>query len=319
MLYDSFARVHDYLRISVTDACNLRCVYCMPGGKNIVTRKDKMMTAAEIEKLASIFVSNGINKIRITGGEPLMRKDIKEILYRLSAYPVELTITTNAFLVNSFIDTFKETKINTVNVSLDTFSPEQFSVLTKRNHFDKIFSNIGLLLENNFNVKVNFVVMKNVNENSILDFIEWTKDFRLEVRFIEFMPFNKNNWSEEKVFSYNDILNLVSTKYDFEKIGDRIHDTSRKFRAAGHLGIFGIISTITKPFCNECNRLRLTSDGRLKNCLFSRNEIDLLTPLRNNQDIVSLIHSSLMEKKEERGGQFDSAEIINRSMVSIGG
>ncbi|MDQ3020687.1 MAG: GTP 3',8-cyclase MoaA [Bacteroidota bacterium] len=319
MLFDSFGRIHNYLRISVTDACNLRCVYCMPEGKNIVTSKNKMMSADEIDKLASVFINMGINKIRITGGEPLVRKDIKEILSILSEYPVELTVTTNAYLVNSFIDVFNATGIKNLNVSLDTFSPEQFSVLTKRNHFNKIFSNICLLLENNFNVKVNFVVMKDVNENSILDFIEWTKDFPLEVRFIEFMPFNKNNWSEEKVFSYKDILNLINTKYHFEKIEDRIHDTSRKFKARGHLGTFGIISTITKPFCNECNRLRLTSDGKLKNCLFSKEEIDLLTPLRNGEDVIPIIHSSLLNKKEERGGQFNSEEIINRSMVSIGG
>jgi cyclic pyranopterin phosphate synthase len=319
MLYDSFGRVHTYLRISVTDACNLRCTYCIPDGKNIVTPKSKLMTADEIDKFASIFTGLGINKIRVTGGEPLLRKDIKEILYRLSEYPSILTITTNAFLADEFIDVFKETKITNVNVSLDTLSPEQFSFLTKRNHFDKIFSNICLLLENNFNVKVNFVVMKNVNETSILDFIEWTKDFSLEVRFIEFMPFNKNNWSKEKVFSYEDILNLVNTKYEFNKIEDDLHDTSRKFRAAGHRGTFGIISTITKPFCSECNRLRLTADGELKNCLFSKGEIDLLTPLRNSEDIIPLIYSSLTDKKEERGGQFESEEIINRSMVSIGG
>jgi GTP 3',8-cyclase len=319
MLYDSFGRIHTYLRISVTDACNLRCTYCMPEERSNATPKNKLMSANEIDKFASIFTELGINKIRVTGGEPLLRKDIKEILYRLSEYPVSLTITTNAFAADEFIQVFKDTKITNVNVSLDTLSPELFYILTKRNHFDKIFSNICLLLENNFNVKVNFVVMKNVNENSIPDFIEWTKDFPLEVRFIEFMPFNKNNWSAEKVFSYEDILNLITSKYDFVKIEDEPHDTSRKFRAAGHCGTFGIISTITKPFCSECNRLRLTADGKLKNCLFSKDEIDLLTPLRNNEDIIPLVYSSLSDKKEERGGQFESEEIINRSMVSIGG
>lgn len=319
MLYDTFGRIHNYLRISVTDACNLRCTYCMPEGKNIVTPKIKLMTADEIEKFAAIFTELGINKIRITGGEPLLRKDISDILYRLKKYPAEVAITTNALLVNDYINVFKDTGINKVNVSLDTLSPEQFVEITKRNRFSKIFSNICLLLKNDFTVKVNFVVMKNINENSIPDFIEWTKDFEMEVRFIEFMPFNKNGWTEEKVFSLEDILDLINTKYVFYKIEDAIHDTSKKYKVYGHHGTFGIISTITKPFCSECNRLRLTSDGKLKNCLFSKGEIDLLTPLRNNENIIPLIYSSLTDKKEERGGQFDSDEIINRSMVSIGG
>ncbi len=175
MLYDSFGRVHDYLRISVTDACNLRCIYCMPDGKNIVTRKNKLMTVDEIEKMVSVFVSLGIKKIRLTGGEPLLRKDIKEIISRISKFPSELTITTNAFFVNEYVDVFKSANIRSVNVSLDTLNPKQFSLLTKRNQFDKIFSNICLLLKNDFNVKVNFVAIKDVNENSILGFYRMDK------------------------------------------------------------------------------------------------------------------------------------------------
>jgi len=176
-----------------------------------------------------------------------------------------------------------------------------------------------LLLQNDFKVKVNFVVMKNVNENSITGFIEWTKNYPLEIRFIEFMPFTGNNWKNENVFSYDDIINLVQSKYTISKIEDSKHDTSRKYRAEGHLGTFGIISTITKPFCNECNRLRLTADGKLKNCLFSGDETDLLTPIRKNENVIPLIYSTLINKKAERGGQFDKDVIINRSMVSIGG
>ena len=291
----------------------------MPDGKNILTVANKQMTADEIDHLASVFVSLGVNKLRLTGGEPLLRKDIKDIIERLSEYPAELTITSNAFLADKFIDVFKKANINSVNVSLDTLDPEEFEALTKRDHFSKIYSNICLLLENDFNVKVNFVVMKGVNESSILDFIDWTKDYPLEVRFIEFMPFDRNNWKKEKVFSHDDILDLVNTKYRFQKLPDLITDTSKKFKVEGHTGTFGIISTITKPFCSGCNRLRLTSDGKLKNCLFSKVETDLLTPLRNNEDIIPLIYSCLKDKKEERGGQFNSGKIINRSMVSIGG
>ncbi|MEP7146699.1 MAG: GTP 3',8-cyclase MoaA [bacterium] len=319
MLYDSFGRVHNYLRISVTDACNLRCIYCMPEDRVAFTKKNKLMSPDEIDRLATVFVKLGVNKIRITGGEPLLRKDISEIIDKLSRQDVSLTISTNALLANEYINVFKAARIKSINVSLDTLNPEEFFLLTKRNQFEKIYSNILLLLRNNFTVKVNFVVMRNVNENSINEFIEWTKDFPLEIRFIEFMPFTGNNWKSESVFSYDEIIDLIKSKYSILKIEDSRHDTTRKYRAAGHLGTFGIISTITKPFCNECNRLRLTSDGKLKNCLFSKNETDLLTALRKDEDIVPLIYSSLSDKKEERGGQFDAVEIINRSMVSIGG
>ena len=319
MLSDTFGRIHNYLRISVTDACNLGCVYCMPDGENHTTAKNKLMTADEIDKIAAVFTGLGINKIRLTGGEPLFRKDIKEIILSLSKLPVELSISTNAFFADKYIDVFKEADIRSVNVSLDSLKADEFNFLTKREHFDKILSNIHLLLESELNVKVNIVVMKGINDHSIPDFIEWTKCHQLEVRFIEFMPFDKNNWNIGKVFSYKEILNLIETKYSFHKIQDSFNDTSRKYRADGHVGTFGIISTITDPFCSGCNRLRLTSDGKLKNCLFSFEETDLLTPFRNNEDIIQLIHTSLNSKKEERGGQFETGNFINRSMVSIGG
>ena len=319
MLSDSFGRIHNYLRISVTDACNLGCLYCMPDGENHTTSKNYLMTVNEIEKIASVFVSLGINKIRITGGEPLFRKDIREIIYKLSELPAELSISTNAFFADKFIDVFKEADIKSVNVSLDSLKKEEFNFLTKRDHFSKILSNIYLLLENGLNVKVNIVLMKGINDGSVLDFVEWTKDHQLEVRFIEFMPFDRNHWNIEKVISYKDILAQIETKFSFHKIQDSFNDTSRKYRADGHRGTFGIISTITDPFCSGCNRLRLTSDGKLKNCLFSADETDLLTPFRNGVDVIPLIQHSLKGKKEERGGQFETDNFINRSMVSIGG
>lgn len=319
MLSDSFGRIHNYLRISVTDACNLGCVYCLPDGENHGAAGKGLMTPDEIEKIASIFVTLGINKIRITGGEPLFRKDIEEIIRKLSSIPVELSISTNAFFADKYIESLRNAKMRSVNVSLDSMKPEVFNFLTGRDHFNKISSNIYLLLDKGFNVKVNIVVLKGINDYAILDFIEWTKEYQLEVRFIEFMPFDKNNWSPDKVFSYKEILDLIGTRYSFHKIPDAFNDTSRKYRADGHLGTFGVISTITDPFCSGCNRLRLTADGKLKNCLFSSDETDLMIQFRNGKDIVPLITAALKAKKEERGGQFNSGNITNRSMISIGG
>ncbi|MCF8451855.1 MAG: GTP 3',8-cyclase MoaA [Pedobacter sp.] len=327
MLTDKFNRVHDYLRISLTDKCNLRCSYCnpvdMPKGYFAGMRR---MTAEEIDQIVSVFVKEGIKKIRLTGGEPLVRKDAREILERLSKYPVELAISTNGFLVHEFLDTFKLAGIKSVNVSLDSLNREAFFSITKRDAFNRVRDNIYLLLKNNFHVKINMVVMKNINEGELIDFVSWTKDFPLHVRFIEFMPFAGNQWSEEKVFSYNEMLQLISSKFDFLKLPDEKHDTAKKYFVPGHKGIFAFISTMSEPFCSGCNRMRLTADGKMKNCLFSTNEVDILTALRIGQDIVPLINQCISKKKESLGGQFSSvyeivdvSKINNRSMIDIGG
>lgn len=284
------------------------------------------MTATEIETIASVFIKEGIKKIRLTGGEPLVRKDAKEIIQRLSKYPVELAITTNGVFVHDFIETFKQAGLRSVNVSLDSLRKEKNREITQRDEFDKIYSNINLLLENDFHVKINVVVMKNVNDDEILDFVEWTKKFPVHVRFIEFMPFSGNQWSNEKVFSFKEILELISSKYKFIKLPNEKNDTAKKYFVPEHKGTFAVISTMSEPFCSGCNRLRLTTDGKMKNCLFSKGEVDILDALRNNKEILPLIKQCVADKAESLGGQFtaeydetDASQIENRSMINIGG
>ncbi len=318
-LYDTFAREHNYLRISLTDACNLRCTYCMPDEKVSVTPFNKMMSADEIFGIASVFVKMGVTKIRLTGGEPLVRKDADFIIRKIAELPVELTISTNAVLVDQFIGVFKQANIKSINVSLDTLNEEEFFAITKRGDFEKIRQNIFLLLENNFKVKVNMVVMRGINEHAILDFINLTKNFPIDVRFIEFMPFSGNAWNKDKVFSQQDMLNLIRKKYFFIKLEDEPNDTAKKYIVPNHQGTFGFISTVTEPFCGTCNRLRLTADGKMKNCLFSENETDLLSAYRNGNDIEEMITKNLLSKKQALGGHFDFENIENRSMIKIGG
>lgn len=318
-LYDSFGRLHNYLRISLTDACNLRCTYCMPNEKVNVTPSSKMMSTDEIVDISKIFIKLGVTKIRLTGGEPLVRKDAKEIILRLSKLPVELSISTNAVLVDEYIDVFKQANIHSVNVSLDTLNADEFFAITKRGDFERIQKNIFLLLSHTFKVKVNMVVMKNINEHAILDFVNWTKDSPLDVRFIEFMPFAGNEWDRSKVFTQKEMMDFIASKYSFEKLIDKPNDTSRNFQVPGHKGSFGFISTVTEPFCSTCNRLRLTADGKMKNCLFSQTETDLLSAYRKGLDIEPLILENTMAKKEALGGRFDFEKIENRSMIKIGG
>jgi len=298
----------------------------MPNEDVEVTPYSKLMSKNEIVSLAKTFVKLGVNKIRLTGGEPLVRKDVGEIIEELSLLNVKLTMTTNGVLIHKYIDVLKKANIQSINVSLDTLNAEKFLLLTKRNQFEQVKNNIELLLQNNFSVKVNVVAMKGINDDEINSFVVWTKDQPIHVRFIEFMPFTANQWHHEKVISYKEILNIISEDFDFIKLIDDKNDTTKKYKVVGHQGTFAIISTMTAPFCSTCNRIRLTADGKLKNCLFSKTETDLLFALRNDENIETLIHANFLNKEKELGGQLlsdftkvDASMLENRSMISIGG
>lgn len=326
MLIDTHQRIHNYLRISLTDACNFRCFYCMPEEEVEVTPQSKLMSAVEILSIAKTFVSLGVNKIRLTGGEPLVRKDFAEIVLSLAKLPVKLTLTTNGVLLNRYTELLQEAGIHSVNVSLDTLNPNKFLVLTKRDQFAQVKQNIDTLIEKGFSVKVNVVTLKGINTQEINDFVEWTREAPVHVRFIEFMPFDRNQWNAEKVFTYHRILEVIREQYDCIKLPDAQHDTTKKYMVTGHVGTFAVISTMTAPFCSSCNRLRLTADGKMKNCLFSKTESDLLSAYRRGEDLEPLIRENLALKEKGLGGQLlpdftqiDTTELANRSMISIGG
>jgi cyclic pyranopterin phosphate synthase len=298
----------------------------MPEEDYEFTPASRLMQCHEIEALSKIFVAHGVTKIRLTGGEPLVRKDAKEIILALSKLPVKLTLTTNATRLHDFSDTLAQAGIRSLNISLDTLQSDKFLLVTRRDQFKQVYDNIRLMIKKGFHVKVNMVVMKGLNENEINDFVEWTKHEPVHVRFIEFMPFTGNRWTSNKVFSYREMLELIETKYEIIKLQDEKHDTAKKFQVPGHIGTFAVISTMSENFCGTCNRMRLTADGKMKNCLFSRTETDLLTALRNGEDVVPLIHQSIRSKAKELGGQFTpdfehlhAEDINNRSMITIGG
>lgn len=324
---DAFGRVHDYLRISLTDRCNLRCTYCMPAEGIVLRDKSEFMTSEEIIEIASTFVKMGVKKIRLTGGEPLIKKDIVNILTQLSQLPIELTLTTNAVLVDKHIDTFKNVGIKSLNVSLDSLKAERMNAISRREYFARIIANIDLLIESEIDVKLNVVLMKGVNDDEILDFIEYTKFNKVDVRFIEFMPFSGNEWDRSKIVSLQEILDIANEQFpSIQKLEEKPNFTSRNYRVNGYVGTFGVISTVSNPFCDSCNRIRLTADGKVKNCLFSAEESDLLTQLRNGDDIRPVIRAAVASKKEKLAGM-DSFETEqgkeifskNRSMISIGG
>ena len=326
MIKDNYNRIHNYLRISLTDNCNLRCFYCMPNEDYSFTPASRLMQCDEIIALAKIFVAEGVTKIRLTGGEPLVRKDAAEIILGLSQLPIQLTLTTNGTRLHEFVDVLEEANIRSLNISLDTLKAERFAAITRRDQFTKLMDNIEILLQKGFHVKINTVAMNGINDDEINDFIEWTRHAPVHVRFIEFMPFTGNQWSSQKVFTLQQILERVSMKYLFTPLPAVKSDTAKAYSIPGHLGTFAVISTMSANFCGDCNRIRLTADGKLKNCLFSESETDLLTALRKGEPIIPLIHENIRSKAKELGGQFTAdfehlhaEEIHNRSMISIGG
>ncbi|WP_366068857.1 GTP 3',8-cyclase MoaA [Flavobacterium sp.] len=329
LLKDDFNRKHDYLRISITEHCNLRCTYCMPEEGILLTPKQHLMTADEIISVAKTFVNLGVTKIRLTGGEPLIRKDAAEIMVRLGKLEVNLTLTTNGILIPNFIETFKEAGIKNINISIDSLIKDKFNTITKRDYFDVVQKNINLLLGEKFNVKLNVVLIKAFNDNEILDFIALTKNKNVQVRFIEFMPFSGNQWDKSKLVSYDEILDVIQSKYaisEIERLHDAANDTAKNFKINSHIGSFAIISSVTNPFCSTCNRIRLTADGKLKNCLFSNIETPLLETLRLGESILPLIHQNLMTKMAVRAGMDDDSKFQNpelyfqnRTMIAIGG
>jgi cyclic pyranopterin phosphate synthase len=326
MIKDSFGRVHDYLRISLTDNCNFRCFYCMPNEDYAFTPASRLMQTDEILALAKIFVAQGVKKIRLTGGEPLVRKDAAAIISGLSKLPVELVITTNGSRIHEMLPVLKNASIKAINISLDTLQQDKFLLITRSNMFAQVKSNIDLLLKNNINVKINVVLMRDYNDGEINDFIAWTKQNPVQIRFIEFMPFNGNRWTSNKMFSRQEILDEVERAYSFYSVAAQPNDTAQNYMVPGHRGSFAIISTMTAPFCSTCNRMRLTADGKLKNCLFSKGETDILSVLRAGGDVLPVIKACIWSKEKELGGQLgrqfeelNPEALTNRSMITIGG
>lgn len=327
ILIDSFGRKHDYLRISLTDHCNLRCFYCMPEDGIEFQEKDSYLRTEEVIAIATHFVQLGVRKIRLTGGEPLVRKDFETIVRALSKLNVELAITTNGVYLDRYIELFDEVGLKNINVSLDSLDEVKNQLITKRNFYKQVRDNITMLLARNVVPKLNVVIMKNINDNEIIDFVELAKHSKVDVRFLEFMPFNGNKWEQKKCFSEKEIMDKINNHYgitNIEKLIDKKHSTSRAYTVKNYLGSFGVISSITHPFCGECNRIRLTADGQLKNCLFSATEFDLRTSFRAQQDINPVISACIQNKKAVRAGlSFTDNNLSelenNRSMITIGG
>ncbi|KAJ0682438.1 putative lyase [Helianthus annuus] len=326
MLVDSFGRLHTYLRISLTERCNLRCQYCMPAEGVELTPSPLVMSQSEIIRVANLFVSSGVNKIRLTGGEPSIRKDIEEICSQLSNLKglKTLAMTTNGLALTRKLPKLKDCGLNLLNISLDTLVPAKFEFMTRRKGHERVMESIYRAVDLGYNpVKVNCVVMRGFNDDEICDFVELTKDKPINVRFIEFMPFDGNVWNVKKLVSYAEMLDIVGKRFTgLQRIKDHPTETAKNFTIDGHQGTVSFITSMTNHFCSGCNRLRLLADGNLKVCLFGPSEVSLRDPIRNGADdneLRQIISAAVKRKKASHAGMFDIAKTPNRPMIHIGG
>lgn len=322
-LTDRFGRMHSYLRLSITESCNFRCSYCMPNN-NHCQIPDEQMSADEIAQIAEVFHNLGVDKIRLTGGEPLARKDFRDIITALGKMPVSLALTTNGLLLDKYLSDLKDANFTKLNISLDSLKPERFKSVTGKDAFHKVYDNIIKSVNAGFKVKLNAVVMKDFNDDEIEDFARLTIDLPITMRFIEFMPFKDNNWSFGRIVKHNEIIQKLEDTFSLKPAETSFSSTAQIYQIDGARGKIGVIGTVSKPFCDSCNRIRVTSDGKLKSCLFGHKEHNLLSPLRKNEDLLASIHDALMKKPHQHGGKQSFSEQPNdfqnnRNMHSIGG
>ncbi|MEM9326335.1 MAG: GTP 3',8-cyclase MoaA [Bacteroidota bacterium] len=328
MLKDNHGRTINYMRLAVTDRCNLRCFYCMPEeGIKYVDRED-LLTFEEMHRMIRAFGDLGISKLRITGGEPFVRKGIMDFLDKVSREPSieQINITTNGTFTEDKIIDLERMGIKSINLSLDTLDKERFFQITRRNLYDQVMSTFDALLDSAIQTKINMVVMEGKNIEDIHPMIELTKDREVGVRFIEEMPFNGTVGQGNATFwPMQKILDHIQESYAIEKLPDPPSSTSRNYRVKGHKGTFGIIAAYTRTFCGSCNRIRVTPQGELKTCLYGRDGVSLREAIRSTSSDDKLIKALLqaLNHRAKDGFEAEKRRVdhlpVSESMATIGG
>ena len=347
ILTDKFNRAHSYLRISLTERCNLRCQYCMPPEGVPLSPEANLLQRDEIFKLASLFGKHGVDKIRLTGGEPLLRKDLKGIVADLGSIESiqQIGMTTNGVTLSRHLDDLLHAGLTHVNISLDTLQESKFTKLTRRPGFHKVLQSIHDAAAafpqqqqhggGGGRVKINCVVVRNTNQDELVDFCNLTRHLPVDVRFIEWMPFFDNGWSlKDGLVPYQEMMDIIQTsqkeneKFTLQRVDDGPNDTTKWWRIAeGGLGRIGFITSMSNHFCGTCNRLRITADGQIKVCLFGSAELSLRDALRDDrisqENVEQLVHHAIQGKHFSLGGHGTPQGIAdandNRPMILIGG
>ncbi len=324
-LVDPFDRVVRDLRISVTDRCNFRCTYCMPEEGMQWMPRSEILTFEEIERLARICVEHyGFEGIRLTGGEPTIRAHIATLVAKLAALDIDVAMTTNGATLRNCAHDLRAAGLKRINISLDTLDPEKFARMTRRDELDNVLLGIEAAKSAGFDpVKINAVVERGVNDDEIVDLARFGRDEGIEVRFIEFMPLDASDeWQRSKVVGQDEIVALLAEVWPLELVPARGAAPADRWRYLDGAGTVGVIPTVTKPFCGDCDRVRLTADGQFRTCLFATDEFDLRAALRNGEtdfEIAARIAAAVGTKWA--GHQINQVNFVrpSRSMSQIGG
>ncbi|MDT3740148.1 MAG: GTP 3',8-cyclase MoaA [Candidatus Kapabacteria bacterium] len=330
-LTDKYNRVHNYLRLSVTDRCNLRCNYCNPKGISLNhSDKIEILTFGEIERIVRIFVEYfEFKKVRLTGGEPFARKDIFRLVHNLGEIkkeiPYELSATSNGILINGRIAELIQSGVDRINFSLDTFKRNRYFEITGA---DSLFTAINSIMQaieiNPEKVKLNMVVMKGINDDELIDFVDFAINNNVSVRFIEYMPFSNNGYDKNLLMNYNEMITKISGKYNLIRDSGDTESVSKDYYVENNNGKISFITSITEHFCNTCNRLRVTSDGKLKLCLFSLkdNDLDIKALIRrgaSDNEIAEEITYFIGNKNEMHDTFENLIQLKSSSMITVGG
>ncbi len=329
VLFDNHGRPINYLRLAVTDRCNLRCFYCMPEEGIHYLPKRELLTFEEIERLVKLLASMGISKVRLTGGEPFLRTDLMKLIERIVAIDgiKDLHLTTNGLLTTPHIPELKRLGISSVNLSLDTLDRERFKLITRRDEFEKTWRAFQLLMENDIPVKINAVVMENKNIDDLIPLAALTKQYPVSVRFIEEMPFNgEGSHYAQLKWTHTEIVRFIQQAYpDLQREQDPAHSTAYHYRIPGAKGNLGVIAAFTRTFCGTCNRIRVTAQGELKTCLYDDGVLNIKTLMREGSSDEE-IKEKLMRAFSSRPKDGFEAEQkrakgipLNESMSTIGG
>ncbi|MBC2169252.1 GTP 3',8-cyclase MoaA [Listeria booriae] len=331
LLTDRFGRVHDYIRISVTDRCNLRCVYCMPEEGMTFLPHEEVLSKDEIIDFMKIMVGYGIKKVRITGGEPLLRTDIVDIIAGLSAIPEieDIAVTTNAMYLVKKAEALKEAGLTRVNISLDSLQEDRFKTITRGGRLQKVLDGIAKAEEVGFfPIKLNVVLIKGQNDDEILDFLEFTRDKDINIRFIEYMPIGHagDSWKKQYLSLQTIFDACDEAGFAYQPVDSiRGNGPSENFRLEGAKGTFGLIHPVSSHFCASCNRLRLTADGYIKACLYWDEEMNIRPLIKDPEKLMELVQQSIDNKPESHEmaialqDKMQSHKPTTRRMSQIGG
>ena len=323
-MVDSFGRIVRDLRVSVTDKCNFRCLYCMPAeglpwlGAGDVLDRDELIRALRVA------VDLGVETIRVTGGEPTLRRDLVDVVAAIGGLGVELSITTNGYLMPRLAGPLRDAGLNRANVSLDSLRPDRFKEITRRDALSKVLAGIDACIEAGLHpVKINAVVVRGFNDDEIEPMAAWARDLGVELRFIEFMPLDApGEWTRDQVVPAGEILTRLDREFGLEAPDVRGSAPAERYRYRDGRGAVGIIASVTRAFCANCDRIRLTADGQLRTCLFSRREWDLKTPLRqgaSDDELEDLLRFAVRHKELKHRINEPGFVRASRSMSQIGG